>query len=374
MLRRASVPVYSRGMPSKHLIPILALLLLAAPASADDLGNDTSIQITRTWSQEPGGWTYPMAIRVPDGEAPARGHPVCIVLHGNGGNGQGMVGSFANLLPCHAIVAPSGYASSWNICGEASDAPDLDMVRELIERLQDFENVDAARIRIVGISNGSALANNVLITNTNPGLDAVCAVVSQLSEAQHREDIFRAASGATDPGEDFCGYDEVVTPVTGRRYLSICNENDGLIPYEGGRSPVGLTFLDAREATFIVARLMGHDGDRIEGPGDSLGDNVFAYEYLNGQVVHLRGFAGHGMNQVQRAFIPSFFEDCVEPPACPEDLDEDGTVDGTDLSLLLGHWGDLVEPPGTGFDLDGDGIVAGGDLSRILGFWGVCSG
>jgi len=361
-------------MPRKTLIPILTVFLLTAPSIAEELGDGTDIQITRSWSQQPDGWTYPMAIRVPVGEPPERGYPVCIVLHGNGGNGQGMVGSFADLLPCHAVVAPSGYESSWNICGERSDAPDLDMIRELVERLQSFENVDETRIRIVGISNGSALANNVLITNTNPGLDAVCAVVSQLSEAQHRGNAFHAASGETDPGEDDCGYDQVVSPITGRRYLSICNENDGLIPYEGGESPVGLTFLDAREATFIIARLMGHEGDRLEGPGESLGGNVHAYDYLDGRVVHLRGFAGHGMNKVQRAFIPTFLGDCTEPPDCPEDLDEDGSIDGTDLSLLLGHWGDPIEPPGTGFDLDGDGIVAGGDLTRILGFWGACSG
>ena len=74
---------------------------------------------------------------------------------------------------------PQGYLGGWDICSEPSNAPDVSMVGELIEQVQAFENVDPDRIRIVGFSNGSALANNVLIQNTNPGLDAVCAVVSR---------------------------------------------------------------------------------------------------------------------------------------------------------------------------------------------------
>ena len=149
---------------------------------------------------------------------------------------------------------------------------------------------------------------------------------------------------------------------------------DGIIPYQGGQSPVGVTFMNAQEATFVIAGLMGFGGDQIEGAGEPLGQNVFAYDYLDGRVVHLRGFSGHGMNPTQEAFIPDFFQGCVKEPDCPEDLDQDGVVDGTDLTLILGHWGDTISPPGSGFDLDGDGIVAGGDLSRILGFWGLCSG
>ena len=77
-------------MPGKRLA-IVALLAFTGIASADDLTNDTAIEITRTWSQEPTGWTYPMAIRVPEGPAPEGGFPVCILLHGNGGNGPVMV-------------------------------------------------------------------------------------------------------------------------------------------------------------------------------------------------------------------------------------------------------------------------------------------
>jgi poly(3-hydroxybutyrate) depolymerase len=359
----------------KTLIVGLLALGFGLSASAEDLTDNTDIDITRSWSQQPGGWTYPLSIRMPNDEEPAGGYPVCILLHGNGGNGQGTLNQFAQTLTCHVLVAPTGYASSWNICGENSDAPDVSMVDELITRLQTYDNVDSERIRIVGFSNGSALANSVLIENMNPGLDVVCAVVSQLSEAQHHDGNFHAPGGVTDPGQPNCGYDQVRAPLTNRKYLGVCNVNDGVIPYEGGQSPVGLSFLPAEQAAYMIARLMGYEGEQFEGPGEPLGSDVFVHPYLDGQVVMLRGFAGHGMNPVQEQYLKNFLMDCeVLPEPCPEDFNEDAQIDGADLSLLLGHWGKQVDPPGTGYDLSGDGLVSGPDLSRVLGFWGSCGG
>ena len=76
--------------------------------SSQNLTNNTNISITKTWSQEPSGWTYPIAIDVPN--TPAQGgFPVCIALHGNGGNGNNSLNQFKNILDCHIVVAPSGY-------------------------------------------------------------------------------------------------------------------------------------------------------------------------------------------------------------------------------------------------------------------------
>jgi formylglycine-generating enzyme required for sulfatase activity len=59
---------------------------------------------------------------------------------------------------------------------------------------------------------------------------------------------------------------------------------------------------------------------------------------------------------------------------CPADLDQNGTVNGADLSVLLAQWG----PCEPGFDctgdLTGDSIVDGADLSTLLAEWGsTCS-
>ena len=58
-----------------------------------------------------------------------------------------------------------------------------------------------------------------------------------------------------------------------------------------------------------------------------------------------------------------------ECQSCPGDLDGDGIIGGSDLSVLLGAWG-TAEPLA---DLDGNGIVSGSDLSVLLGNWGACS-
>ena len=56
-------------------------------------------------------------------------------------------------------------------------------------------------------------------------------------------------------------------------------------------------------------------------------------------------------------------------PACPGDLDGNGTVDGADLTLILGDWGPCC---GCASDVNYDGEVNGADLTIILGTWGEC--
>ncbi len=53
------------------------------------------------------------------------------------------------------------------------------------------------------------------------------------------------------------------------------------------------------------------------------------------------------------------------PPPIQGDLNGDGTVNATDMSVLLAQWG------GSGIaDLNGSGIVDGIDLGMLLSNWG----
>ena len=53
------------------------------------------------------------------------------------------------------------------------------------------------------------------------------------------------------------------------------------------------------------------------------------------------------------------------PAGNPADLNNDGTVNATDLATLLGNWA------GTGLgDINGDGMIDAADLSMLLGAWG----
>ncbi|MCH2134665.1 MAG: hypothetical protein MK116_13050 [Phycisphaerales bacterium] len=347
---------------------VFAVLLVPGLVLAADLSDSTVIEIEKTWDQEPGGWTYPIAISVPDGSPPPGGFPVCILLHGNGGNGSSMVGGFRDVLECHALVAPSGYASSWNICGENSDAPDVEMVTELVEILQQCDNVNPDRIQIVGFSNGSALTNRIMIENDNPGITTCAAVVSQLAEIQFQSGVFYGPGGLTDPDADQCGYDTSHFVIPGRRYLNICNQNDPIIPYNGGESPVGVEFIPAQWAAFFLANTQGYDGEPILGAGTQIdGTDVFEYVYLDGDVTHLRGFAQHGMNSTQQQYLADFLAGCDIIEDCPGDVTGDQVVDVDDVLALIASW----DTPDADADFDEDGLVDTDDLLFLLANYGI---
>ena len=70
-------------------------------------------------------------------------------------------------------------------------------------------------------------------------------------------------------------------------------------------------------------------------------------------------FTGWGMLNAEAAVIAAL--------PCEEDLNDDGTVNGADLGLLLGAWGTAT------YDLTGDNVVNGEDLGILLAAWGVCN-
>ena len=290
---------------------LVIAFLLPLCSQAQVLTNSTNLDIEKTWFQEPDGYTFPVAVYVPDGDAPDEGFPVCVLLHGFGGQGFGMVNDFSNLLDCHILLGPTGYENSWNIVNEPSDAPDVEMISELIENVQQYENVNPDRVRLLGISNGSALCNRLFIENKNEGIDVICAIVSQLSEGQFHNDGFYYPDGETSDDLPYNGYTQESTPLSSRKYLGIFNVNDMTIPYDGGLF-MGINFLPAQEAIFRVAQSQGYTGTQLSGSGEDIGGNVFEYSYLSGQVVHLRGFANHGFNEVHREYIDAFFNDCQD--------------------------------------------------------------
>lgn len=279
---------------------------------SQNLESTTNINIIKSWSQEPNGYSYPMNINVPAGTVPPNGFPVCILLHGNGGNGAGMMNEFTNILECHALVAPTGYLNSWNICAEDSDAPDIEMINDLVNILQAYSNINPNKIRIIGSSNGAGLANNIFIENNNTGIDIVCAIVSHLNEPQYHLGNFYKPSASTDPLSSFCGYDNLVNPLATRKYLSISNDNDPIIPYSGGTSVVGIDFLPAETAAYKIALNQGYTGSQLTS-GITMGNpQITEYSYLSGDVVHIKGDAAHDTNNTQLDYIKDYFLDCAE--------------------------------------------------------------
>ena len=269
----------------------------------------TEIIIEKTWAQQPNGYVYPIDIKVPESIEPIEGFPICILLHSNGSNGRRIVNQFSSVLDDHILIAPTGYLNSWNICDERSDAPDLEMVDELVNTLSNYSNINLNKIRILGSSNGAGLANNIFIQNENPNIDIICAVVSHLNIPQYHDNNFYKNSTVTNPMSAFCGYEEITNPISSRKYLSISNINDPTIPYLGGNSKVGLDFLNAEDAIFYIAKNQGFTGDKLPPEGSALGNPIiFEYSYLSGDVVHIKGNAEHSINPSQLDYLRTFFQ------------------------------------------------------------------
>ena len=292
---------------------LLFLCMISQMLYGQELSNSSNLDQSYTWAQEPNGYDFQVAINVPDngGTMPEGGFPVCILLHGNGGNGNQMVNQFSNILSCHVLVAPTGYQNSWNICQENSDAPDTEFIGLLIDTLQTFANVNPDKIRILGSSNGAALANRLFIENDNVGVDRIVALVSQLNTSQFHDTSFYKPSGSTDAALPNCGYNTMANPSTSRAYLSICNDNDPSIPYNGGIS-VGVEFIPAEEAAYLIAQYKGYSGSMISGMmGNPIGmPLIFEYAYPEQEVYHIRGNAFHGANESQLDYVKAFLEDC----------------------------------------------------------------
>ena len=53
---------------------------------------------------------------------------------------------------------------------------------------------------------------------------------------------------------------------------------------------------------------------------------------------------------------------------CTADLDQDGAVGSSDLTVLLSEWGMV----GSIADVDGDGLVGSSDITVLLTHWGPC--
>ena len=269
----------------------------------------TEIIIEKTWAQQPNGYVYPIDIKVPESIEPIEGFPICVLLHSNGSNGRRIINQFSTVLNDHILIAPTGYLNSWNICDERSNAPDLEMVDELVNLLSNYSNINLNKIRILGSSNGAGLANNIFIQNENPNIDIICAVVSHLNISQYHDNNFYKYSTVTNPMSAFCGYEEITNPISSRKYLSISNINDPTIPYLGGNSKVGLDFLNAEDAIFYIAKNQGFTGEKLPPEGSALGNPIiFEYSYLSGDVVHIKGNAMHSINPSQLDYLRTFFQ------------------------------------------------------------------
>jgi poly(3-hydroxybutyrate) depolymerase len=261
---------------------------------------NTTLSITQTWAQQPNGYARTAVVQVPAGAGP---HPVVILLHGNGGTGAGTIGALNPHVSTAIRVAPDGYLSSWNVDNEASEAPDVAFIRDLIALLKTYDNVDAGKISIFGNSNGSGMTNRLLIELNGAAFqNAGCQVSQMLAKMYHDNAFWFNASGSN-------AYDQTIVPAKRRRIISINGTVDPLIPYTGGTSVIG-SFISAQESIYRFAQAMGEagpqlaDADGIPGNGTNGFSAPFVkYTYRSGQLVHYKLIGGNHGLQVSGSFV-----------------------------------------------------------------------
>ena len=120
-------------------------------------------------------------------------------------------------------VYPQGYNRAWNIGVEDTNADDVEFVNMIVERLKKYPSFDLNRLYAIGYSNGSALVNKLGMETNH--FRAIAACASQLIKGQEPVDNLKPVS-----------------------IYQLCGTADEIIPYEGGLSPVGHTFLSAKES------------------------------------------------------------------------------------------------------------------------------
>ena len=270
-------------------------------------GSANDLTITKNWNQ--GFHDYEVTVGMPTvGTGP---FPVAILLHGNGGTGAGMVASWADDLPGHILIGIQGFVNSWNVSMEVSNGPDIEMLIEMIAKLKLYNNVDETKIRILGQSNGGALALRAAIEIRDLSVDVIACLISQTNTDQYRNSRFYYPSNELETGDSYPndGYDQFRNPIPQRRILQLNGMQDFTVPFIGGGSNIisnSPTFLSANDSSFRFAQATNYTGSQLTG-GFVYGTNSRISDY--GKVVWLReSGVGHAVTPDMRRLINKYFE------------------------------------------------------------------
>ena len=191
---------------------------------------------------------------------------------------------------------------------------DRDFLIQLIRNLRQYSNVAGDKFRILGVSNGAALALRAFLELNDAGVTTVVSVVSALHINQWDNSVWYRppTNESTGSANERYGYTLPITPPTGRNIMTIANTNDGVIPYNGGLGGVaGTTFFDSQFGAYLLATSQGYTGDQLGDPQGvqySSYSNIYLYKYLNNSVVHVKSNTGHDIDAGHEALIRQYIE------------------------------------------------------------------
>ena len=162
-----------------------------------------------------------------------------------------------------------------------------------------------------------------------------------------------------------------VTYATLNGNSSICLSDSGVVVFDANCLPASRAIMawDETNGLRVIAKtgdtnftgtalnqmtLIGSTGNNGSGGGTGLANN--------GWLVMRVGDSVSSINTIARIDLG--------PPAatCPGDYNDDGVIDGADITVLLNAWGSADAT----VDLNNDGIIDASDIALLLNGWGAC--
>lgn len=216
-------------------------------------------------------------------------------LHGAGGMAN--LRRLSDIADSFVIVAASGYNRFWNVYSENSKADDVDFLLKLIKKVGDeIPEADTEDVTIVGTSNGAGMIYRLLIETKNPRpFNRVIPLASSLINIQYHDSSFWSQDKTSKLWNI-----PTVPDKPGPKIIHFHGTEDGTVPYNGGGGNFlgeEVDFLDAQTSAYIWAKSFGHTGPQLpDAGGTEVAEGVVRYEYLGGQVVHVKlAGLGHGV-------------------------------------------------------------------------------
>ena len=197
-------------------------------------------------------------------------YPIVFFLHGNGGNADRWINPNLEYVDHHEFIGiyPQGFKNSWNLGQEKSNANDIEFFNLIMQQILSYSNIDLDKIFAVGTSNGSGMVNELAINTSF--FKGIAPIASQLSINQIKN--------------------KDISPLS---IYQVCGSDDETIPYKGGISRVGHTFMSANESIMEWVKLINCNEEYALSIVES--DSLFTFTNCKekNQVVHRRVEGGN---------------------------------------------------------------------------------
>ena len=197
-------------------------------------------------------------------------YPLVFFLHGNGGSADKWLTPNLDYVDNHEFIGiyPQGFKNSWNLGQENSNANDIEFFNLIMQEISSYQNVDSNKIFAIGTSNGSGMVNELAINTSF--LKGIAPIASQLFIDQTKN--------------------KNINPLS---IYQVCGSDDETIPYNGGVSRVGHTFMSANESIMEWVKSINCNEEYVL----SIVENDSLFTFTNckekNQVVHRRVEGGN---------------------------------------------------------------------------------